>query len=485
MATTSPKKTFLNFRGFFHKLAEGNNPLIVAATYLLLTTLWVYFDNQNLLAWLLFLVNGFLIYYLPIRGKFKVIFAVVMLLIIMPILGLKNVFYLEVMFQVCLFGSLALGLNILVGFTGLLNLGYVAFFAVGAYTWAFFGSQQIFMLHSIPGTQPITNAFMMPANWFYLFAFLGLGVAALVGFLLGLPVLRVRGDYLAIVTLGFGEVIRNLANNLDKPLNLTNGPQGIISIQRPTIPTFVVNGLDSVFGWVVRPYHIGMDQIYSLFFYLLTLLVVLLVVFVVMRLDNSRIGRAWTAIREDEVAAVANGIPLVKMKLAAFAVSASFAGIMGVIFAANRTFVSPESFNFLQSIGVLTMVILGGMGSIPGVLLGAAAVTVLNVQLLQGLSLALNDLRQSGSVIPIINFHWSDLSSQLDPAKYQRLLFGLILIIMMIYRSKGLIPEARRKRMPTVTATVEEYQREAVATTTEPQSEIKPTTEESHDAAGN
>jgi branched-chain amino acid transport system permease protein len=140
------------------------------------------------------------------------------------------------------------------------------------------------------------------------------------------------------------------------------------------------------------------------------------------------------------------GINVVGYKLAAFAVGASFAGIMGVLFAASRTFVSPESFNFMQSIGVLSMVILGGLGSIPGVILGAVVVTVLNLQVLQGLSLWLSGLRQSGMVIPIINFPLSSMSTQLDPAKYQRLLFGLILIIMMIYRQEGLIPAQRQKR---------------------------------------
>jgi branched-chain amino acid transport system permease protein len=163
------------------------------------------------------------------------------------------------------------------------------------------------------------------------------------------------------------------------------------------------------------------------------------------------------------------GIPLVKMKLAAFAVGASFAGIMGVIFAASRTFVSPESFNFMQSIGVLSMVILGGLGSIPGVIVGAAAVVVLNLQVLQGLSLWLNELRQSGGVIPIINFAWKDLSSQLDPAKYQRLLFGLILIIMMIYRPSGLIPAVRRKRMPATVEKIEDHH----SSNDDPQPEVK------------
>jgi branched-chain amino acid transport system permease protein len=293
----------------------------------------------------------------------------------------------------------------------------------------------------------LNTPFSVPPDAFYLFLFLGMGLAALVGILLGLPVLRVRGDYLAIVTLGFGEVIRVLANNLDKPINLTNGPQGISPIQRPTLPPgleSVVNGLFS--GVVGHP--LGEGEFYNMYFYLIALLVIMMVIFIVRRLDDSKIGRAWAAVREDELAAAAMGISVVRYKLAAFAVGASFAGIMGVLFAANRTFVSPESFNFMQSIGVLSMVILGGLGSIPGVIVGAAAVVVLNTQVLQSFSLYLNNLRQSDAVIPLINFAWRDLSSQLDPAKYQRLLFGLILIVMMIYRQEGLIPARRRLRNP-------------------------------------
>jgi branched-chain amino acid transport system permease protein len=185
---------------------------------------------------------------------------------------------------------------------------------------------------------------------------------------------------------------------------------------------------------------------YNLMFYIFALMVIIVIIFVTRRLNDSKLGRAWTAVREDETAAIAQGIPLVKMKLAAFAVGASFAGVMGVLLAASRTFISPESFSFMQSIGVLTMVILGGAGSIPGVILGAATVTILNLQVLQGFSLYLNELRQSDAVIPIINFAWKDLSTQLDPAKYQRMLFGLILVLMMIFRPAGLIPATRRKR---------------------------------------
>jgi branched-chain amino acid transport system permease protein len=185
---------------------------------------------------------------------------------------------------------------------------------------------------------------------------------------------------------------------------------------------------------------------YNLYFYLLALLVILVIILVTRRLNDSKIGRAWTAVREDETAAIAMGIPLVRMKLAAFAVGASFAGVMGVLLAASRTFISPESFSFMQSIGVLSMVILGGSGSIPGVILGAAVVTILNLQILQGFSLYLSELRQSEAIIPLINFAWKDLSTQLDPAKYQRLFFGLILILMMIFRPAGLIPAKRRQR---------------------------------------
>ena len=168
-----------------------------------------------------------LVYVMPLKRGVRIGLGLVIALVLIPIVGMRNIFYLEVIFQISLFAALALGLNIVVGFAGLLNMGYVAFYAVGAYLWAFFGSQQPFLLHSIPGTVPPGTPYFLNPNFFFLFLFLGMAVAAVVGILLGLPVLRVRGDYLAIVTLGFGEVIRVLANNLDKPLNLTNGPQGI------------------------------------------------------------------------------------------------------------------------------------------------------------------------------------------------------------------------------------------------------------------
>ena len=427
------------------QLNRGILPYVLILGHMCLGTALVYSNPRSNLAFLCLITSLYSLYALRADYRFKLIAGAVFALLIIPVVGVRNIFYLEVIFQISVFAALALGLNIVVGFAGLLDLGYVAFYAVGAYLWAFFGSQQYFVLPFAPGTQPSGLPFLLPGDAFYLFLFVAIIVAALTGILLGMPVLRLRGDYLAIVTLGFGEVIRVLANNLDKPLNFTNGPQGITPIQRPTMPEVVVDWFNQLFGPLIG-HSVSKADMYNVLFYLLALLVIIVIIFATRRLDDSKIGRAWTAIREDETAAIAMGVPLVKMKLAAFAVGASFAGVMGVLLAANRTFISPESFSFMQSIGVLSMVILGGSGSIPGVILGAAVVTLLNLQVLQGFSLYLSELRQSDAVIPVINFAWKNLSTQLDPAKYQKLLFGLILILMMIFRPSGLIPSTRRQR---------------------------------------
>lgn len=424
---------------------KGKAPYILSLALLALGFILVYLSPRSIPAFLVFATAAALPYFLEMRKPVKLALAVLVAVVLVPILGARNIFYLEVIFQIAVFSALALGLNIVVGFSGLLNFGYMAFYAVGAYLWAFFGSQQPFLLKAIPGTVPPGTPFFMAADWFYLFIFLGIIVAAVVGLILGLPVLRVRGDYLAIITLGFGEIVRQLANNLDKPVNLTNGPQGITPIQRPTLGPETVKFFNSIFEPLVgRP--VTVNQFYNILFYLIALVVVIAAVIITYRLDDSKVGRAWTAIREDELAASAMGIPANKLKLGAFAVGASFAGAMGVLFAASRTFVSPESFNFLQSVSVLTMVILGGIGSIQGVIIGASVVIILNLQVLQSFSLFLSRLRQSDAYIPIINFYWRDLSNQLDPSKYQRLVFGIILILMMIYRPAGIFPAARRKR---------------------------------------
>jgi len=410
--------------------------LLWVAAYVAVSSSLVYLFPRSLLAFLLFQASILLIYYAEIGRAAQLTVGAVVLGLLMPFLGTVNGYYLEIATQVGIFVALALGLNIVVGLAGLLDLGYVAFYAVGAYLWAIFGSRQAGEIFTTAA-----SLFPLPPAWFFVFMILGVLVAAMTGILLGLPVLRLRGDYLAIVTLGFGEVVRVLANNLDKPINITNGPKGITPIQRP--PLFFQPALQGL-GFEVPP-----SVLYSLYFYFLVLLVVVSVTVVTQRLDESHIGRAWTAIREDELAAVSMGIPLVRMKLLAFACGASFAGVMGVLFASKQFFINPESFTFLESIGVLAMIILGGMGSIPGAILGATLVTVLNLQVLKGVSLWMNELRSAGVEIwvPLIgSFSLANIPTQLEPAKYERMVFGVILVLMMIYRPQGIIPSRRRRR---------------------------------------
>ncbi len=422
--------------------AETLRPFVSVAVYIVvatLVTLWLSGPSlRQVIGYSLLLALGFVaflgsllvLYYAPIGSGLKLALSLLILVVLLPVMGIQNTFLFEVATQVGIFAALALGLNIVVGFAGLLDLGYVAFYAVGAYLWAIVGSNQANIAFG-------TDIFPLPAFWFFPFLFIALGVAAVTGILLGLPVLRLRGDYLAIVTLAFGEVIRVVVNNLDKPINLTNGPQGIRAIQRP--PLFFKPALTAL--------GITVDDatLYALYFYFLVLLVVGFAILITRRLEGSWVGRAWTAIREDELAAQAMGIPLVRMKLAAFAAGASFAGAMGMIFGAKQYFINPESFTFMESIGVLSMVIVGGMGSIPGAIVGATVVTVLNLQVLKGFSLLLNQLRATGAVIPGINYSLAQWPTQLDPAKYERLVFGVLLVIMSILRPQGIIPERRHQ----------------------------------------
>jgi branched-chain amino acid transport system permease protein len=347
--------------------------------------------------------------------------AGIYLLLIMPYFGTLNQFYMGIMIQIGMFVVLTIGLNVVVGFAGLLDLGYIAFYAVGAYLWAIFSTNDLNTNLAIAelAWHPLS------AGWFFVFLPIALVVGAITGVLLGLPVLRLRGDYLAIVTLGFGEVIRVLATNLDRPINITNGAQGIKDVGLPPLiltPLFAMLGIDP---------EVQRAQIVQLHFYLLVLIVVGIMLLVVMRMVNSRIGRAWTAIREDETAALAMGVPLVRMKLLAFATGASFAGVMGMLFAAYLSFINPPTFDLIRSISILSMVILGGMGSVPGAILGATLVTLLNLQILPRITTELDRF----------NFPTS-----LDPSQYQRMIFGLLLIIMTIFRPQGILPEERRKR---------------------------------------
>lgn len=413
---------------------SGSLPSLGLLAYIAASCVLAFVFPQSVLAFLLVEASLLLLCYVPAPLKIKIYLAALVLLVLIPFLGTFNGYYLEVAIQIGIYVALALGLNIVVGFVGLLNLGFVAFYAIGAYLWAIFGSPQA--NEFIPG-----GFFPLSPNWFFLFLIFSIAAGALTGTVLGLPVLRLRGDYLAIVTLGFAEVVRAVVNNLDKPINFTNGPKGISPITKP--PLFFKPWLE-FFG-----FEIADSTLYPLYFYFLVLLLVLLIILITRRLEDSRIGRAWKAIREDELAASAMGVPVVRMKLFAFAVGASFASAVGVLFAAKQVFINPESFTFMESIGVLAMVILGGMGSIPGAILGATGVTILNLQLLKGLSLWLNGLRQSGAelTLPLLgSYSLSQLPAQFEPAKYERMVFGLILILMMIYRPQGILPPRRDQR---------------------------------------
>jgi branched-chain amino acid transport system permease protein len=303
-----------------------------------------------------------------------------------------------------LYVMLSLGLNIVVGYAGLLDLGYIAFYAVGAYTWAILASPQ-FGLH-------LPFWLILPAGALF---------AAMFGVLLGTPTLRLRGDYLAIVTLGFGEIIRIFLNNLNAPVNITNGPQGITLIDPIRIEGLSLGESHSLFGVEFSSPHL---------YYYVFLFFTLAVIFICLRLEDSRIGRAWVAIREDEIAAAAMGINTRNIKLLAYAMGATFAGLSGGLFASFQGFVSPESFNLLESIMILCMIVLGGMGYIPGVILGAVLLTVLP-----------EALRYVG------DFQRATLGHvYVDPADLRMLLFGLALVLMMLFRPAGLMPSNRRKR---------------------------------------
>ena len=309
-----------------------------------------------------------------------------------------------------LFVMLALGLNIVVGYAGLLDLGYVAFFAVGAYTYALLASPQ-FGLH-----------------WpFWLAVPLAALVAALFGVLLGAPTLRLRGDYLAIVTLGFGEIIRIFLNNLNRPVNITNGPQGITLIDPLKIGDVSLAATHTLGPLTFSAVHS---------YYFVFLACALLSIVISRRLEDSRLGRAWIAIREDEVAAKAMGINTRNVKLAAFAMGATFGGVAGALFAAFQGFISPESFTLLDSIMILCMVVLGGMGNVSGVVLGAILLTALPEALRY-----VGPLQQAlvGRVL-------------VEPADLRMLLFGLALVLMMLLRPAGLWPSRLRQRELTAGA---------------------------------
>ncbi|MEJ6004493.1 ABC transporter ATP-binding protein [Paucibacter sp. AS339] len=309
-----------------------------------------------------------------------------------------------------LYVMLALGLNIVVGYAGLLDLGYVAFYAVGSYMFALLASP-----HLSENFEAIRNAFpdgLHSPIW--LVIPLGAGLAGFFGVMLGAPTLKLRGDYLAIVTLGFGEIIRVFLNNLEYPANITNGPRGIGQID--SLHFFGLN-----LGKGVEVLGFKLPSV-TLYYYLFLVLVVFSVI-ICYRLENSRIGRAWMAIREDEIAAKAMGINTRNMKLLAFGMGATFGGVAGSMFASFQGFVSPESFSLQESVMIVAMVVLGGIGHIPGVILGALLLSALP-EVLRYVAGPLQEMT----------------GGRLDASILRQLLVALAMIGIMLVRPRGLWP---------------------------------------------
>jgi branched-chain amino acid transport system permease protein len=316
----------------------------------------------------------------------------------------------RIMAGALLYVLLALGLNIVVGYAGLLDLGYVAFYAVGAYMYALLASPHLvenfeWIAKALPGGMHTPVWAVIP---------LAAGLAALAGVLLGLPVLKLRGDYLAIVTLGFGEIIRVFMNNLEQPLNITNGPRGLDRIDSMNLLGFSFGKSLDIGGFRINSV--------SMYYYLFLGLVVLSVV-ICHRLELSRIGRAWMAIREDEIAAKAMGINTRNMKLLAFGMGATFGGVSGSMFAAFQGFVSPESFSLQESVMIVAMVVLGGMGHLPGVILGALMLSILP----EALRYVAGPLQEM-------------TGGRLDASILRQLLVALAMIAVMLSRPRGLWP---------------------------------------------
>jgi len=349
-----------------------------------------------------------------------------------------------------LYIMLALGLNIVVGFAGLLDLGYIAFFAVGAYLVGLFSSPQFAsllesLIYYSPALGEALVAFFGPEiqqNGIHLSVWaivpLAAFVAALFGALLGAPTLKLRGDYLAIVTLGFGEIIRIFMNNLNDPINFTNGPQGINMID--PIRVFGVSLAGEAGSQATV--HVGGFSMPSVnAYYFLFLALTIATIFVTSRLQHSRLGRAWVAIREDEIAAKAMGINTRNVKLLAFAMGASFGGVAGAMFGAFQGFVSPESFSLTESIAVLAMVVLGGIGHIPGVVLGGVLLAALPEVLRHVVEPAQQAL--FGTVL-------------IEAEVLRQLLYGLALVLIMLLNPAGLWPSPNREERPNAALAREE-----------------------------
>ncbi|MDO8701708.1 MAG: ABC transporter ATP-binding protein [Undibacterium sp.] len=344
-----------------------------------------------------------------------------------------------------LYIMLALGLNIVVGFAGLLDLGYIAFYAVGAYLAALFGSQQFaVVLESFVNNYPALGNFLVTVfgpeitqNGIHLSVWfivpMAAATAGLFGALLGAPTLKLRGDYLAIVTLGFGEIIRIFMNNLNSPINFTNGPQGINMVDPVRIFGVSLAG-ETGSNATVHMGSFSMPSVNAYYFLFLSLCIAIVIISI--RLQHSRLGRAWVAIREDEIAAKAMGINTRNMKLLAFSMGASFGGVSGAMFASFQGFVSPESFSLMESIVILAMVVLGGIGHIPGVILGAV--------LLAALPEVLRHV-----VEPVQNLIFGKI--WIEAEVLRQLLYGFAMVAIMLNRPSGLWPAPKHEDRLTST----------------------------------
>jgi branched-chain amino acid transport system permease protein len=325
---------------------------------------------------------------------------------------------------ILVFVVMAVGLNVVVGYAGLLDLGYVAFYAIGAYTAGWFASGHFEQVNFHLGSVGISKdtAGIHISVWLVLL--IAGVITAVGGILIGLPTLRLRGDYLAIVTLGFGEIIPQFVRNADsiKGFDLTHGTFGISPIDSPGFG----EGLNNAVGLPVA-FAQSFDR--ARLFYWAALLILLITIFCCYRLRDSRLGRAWIAIREDETAAGAMGIPLMRTKTWAYAIGAFFGGVAGAYVASFNSGAFPSQFHFNISIFLLCMVILGGMGSVWGVIVGGMVLGYLNVE---GLATIGTKIQNAG-----IDF---------EPSKYQFGIYGAIIVVMMLFRPTGLIAERRHKR---------------------------------------
>jgi branched-chain amino acid transport system permease protein len=323
------------------------------------------------------------------------------------------------------FVLLAIGLNVVVGFAGLLDLGYAAFYAIGAYTYALLASPQL-------ASSPAHHAFH---GNFWILIFVSLATAAAFGAILGFPTLRLRGDYLAIVTLGFGEIVPQLFYNFDQ---WTGGINAVGLIDQPHLP-YWIQGPWSGDGPVniVENFNFNTDPVA---YYVLIVILIALAVVLVSNLYKSRLGRAWMAIREDEVAAAAMGINTVTTKLLAFGIGASFSGFAGAYYGANIALVSPDNFLFIVSITVLVMVVLGGMGNISGVIVGALALYFVVFYLIPGLPENVTNLADSLGLSNAVGSRIADATTRLN-----YIIYGLILVAMMLLRPQGMLPSRVRE----------------------------------------